>query len=97
MADATSQTIHFYNRHPISCDIILAKLRESARPSEQSAAGRTVFRMTRTTMAVRRPQTNWRKEQRLGKDLVLPISARGSAAQCDISPIDMGPTSLELS
>ena len=28
-ADATSQTIHFYNRHPISCDIILAKLRES--------------------------------------------------------------------
>jgi sarcosine/dimethylglycine N-methyltransferase len=29
MADATSQTIHFYNRHPISCDIILAKLRES--------------------------------------------------------------------
>ena len=48
-------------------------------------------------MAVRRPQTNWRKEQRLGKDLVLPISARGSAAQGDISPIDMGPTSLELS
>jgi cyclopropane fatty-acyl-phospholipid synthase-like methyltransferase len=29
MVDATSQTIHFYNRHPISCDIILAKLRES--------------------------------------------------------------------
>src|SRR4051794_41001180 len=29
MADATSQTIYFYNRHPISCDIILAKLRES--------------------------------------------------------------------
>ena len=27
MSDATSQTVHFYNRHPISCDIILAKLR----------------------------------------------------------------------
>lgn len=37
------------------------------------------------------------QEQTLGKDLVLPIFARGSAAQCDISPIDIGPTSLELS
>lgn len=27
MSDATSQTTYFYNRHPISCDIILAKLR----------------------------------------------------------------------
>ena len=27
MSDATSQTVYFYNRHPISCDIILAKLR----------------------------------------------------------------------
>lgn len=29
MNDATSQTMYFYNRHPISCDIILAKLRKS--------------------------------------------------------------------
>ena len=29
MSDATSQTIYFYNRHPISCEIILAKLRAS--------------------------------------------------------------------
>ena len=29
MSDATSQTVYFYNRHPISCDIILAKLRAS--------------------------------------------------------------------
>ena len=29
MGDATSQTIYFYDRHPISCDIILAKLRTS--------------------------------------------------------------------
>jgi sarcosine/dimethylglycine N-methyltransferase len=27
VSDATSQTTYFYNRHPISCDIILAKLR----------------------------------------------------------------------
>jgi sarcosine/dimethylglycine N-methyltransferase len=27
MSDAISQTVYFYNRHPISCDIILAKLR----------------------------------------------------------------------
>jgi len=27
MSDATSQTVYFYNRHPISCEIILAKLR----------------------------------------------------------------------
>ena len=27
MGDATSQTVYFYDRHPISCDIILAKLR----------------------------------------------------------------------
>ena len=29
MSDATSQTLYFYNRHPISCDIILAKLKAS--------------------------------------------------------------------
>lgn len=29
MSDATAQTIYFYDRHPISCDIILAKLRTS--------------------------------------------------------------------
>jgi len=40
MGDATSQTIYFYDRHPISCDIILAKLRasrghlEGLRPNE---------------------------------------------------------------
>jgi sarcosine/dimethylglycine N-methyltransferase len=28
-SDATSQTTYFYNRHPISCEIILAKLRAS--------------------------------------------------------------------
>jgi sarcosine/dimethylglycine N-methyltransferase len=26
MSDATSQTLYFYNRHPISCEIILSKL-----------------------------------------------------------------------
>jgi len=29
MSGATSRTIYFYNRHPISCEIILTKLRES--------------------------------------------------------------------
>jgi len=29
LSDATSQTLYFYNRHPISCEIILAKLRAS--------------------------------------------------------------------
>ena len=29
MSDATSQTVYFYNRHPISCAIILAKLQAS--------------------------------------------------------------------
>ena len=29
MNDATSQTVYFYNRHPISCEIILTKLRAS--------------------------------------------------------------------
>jgi sarcosine/dimethylglycine N-methyltransferase len=29
MNDATDQTIYFYNQHPISCDIILSKLRAS--------------------------------------------------------------------
>src|SRR5258708_9018911 len=28
MSDATSQTVYFYNRHPISCEIRLTKLRE---------------------------------------------------------------------
>jgi sarcosine/dimethylglycine N-methyltransferase len=29
MSDATSQTVYFYDRHPISCEIILTKLRAS--------------------------------------------------------------------
>ena len=29
MNEATSQTVYFYTRHPISCDIILAKLKEN--------------------------------------------------------------------
>jgi ubiquinone/menaquinone biosynthesis C-methylase UbiE len=29
MSDATSQTVYFYNHHPISCEIILTKLRAS--------------------------------------------------------------------
>jgi sarcosine/dimethylglycine N-methyltransferase len=29
VSDATSQTVYFYDRHPISCEIILAKLRAS--------------------------------------------------------------------
>jgi sarcosine/dimethylglycine N-methyltransferase len=29
MNDATTQTVYFYDRHPISCDIILAKLQAS--------------------------------------------------------------------
>jgi sarcosine/dimethylglycine N-methyltransferase len=29
MSDATSQTVNFYNRHPISCEIILTKLQAS--------------------------------------------------------------------
>src|SRR3954452_2414752 len=29
MSDATSQTVYFYNRHPISSEIILTKLRAS--------------------------------------------------------------------
>jgi cyclopropane fatty-acyl-phospholipid synthase-like methyltransferase len=29
MSDASSQTVYFYNRHPISCEIILTKLRKS--------------------------------------------------------------------
>ena len=29
MSDATSQIVYFYDRHPISCEIILAKLRAS--------------------------------------------------------------------
>jgi hypothetical protein len=27
MGDATAQTVYFYDRHPVSLDIILAKLR----------------------------------------------------------------------
>ena len=40
MNDATSQTVYFYSRHPISCDIIFAKLQasrghlDSLRPDE---------------------------------------------------------------
>ena len=29
MRNATSQIVYFYNRHPISCEIVLAKLHAS--------------------------------------------------------------------
>lgn len=29
MSHGTAQTLYFYDRHPISCDIILAKVRTS--------------------------------------------------------------------
>jgi sarcosine/dimethylglycine N-methyltransferase len=70
MSDATSQTVYFYNRHPISCDIILAKLRagrghldglrpEDLFPHDQDHYG-----------GIAQPQTNWRKEHESKMDRV---------------------------
>ena len=90
MGDATSQTIYFYDRHPISCDIILAKLRasrghlEGLRPNELFAHDQDHY------------GGNWPEGRRSGMDRALPISARGLVARCDTSRTDMVPTSLVL-
>ncbi|TIN76931.1 MAG: hypothetical protein E5Y18_04395 [Mesorhizobium sp.] len=67
MSDATSQTVYFYNRHPISCEIILAKLRASRghldglRPEE-------LFPTTKIIMAASPLQMSWREKRRLATD-----------------------------
>jgi hypothetical protein len=50
MGDATAQTVYFYDRHPISLDIILAKLRASR--GHLDVCGQMIcFHMTRIIMA----------------------------------------------
>ena len=50
MGDATAQTVYFYDRHPVSLDIILAKLARAA-VTLMVCGQMTCFRMTRIIMA----------------------------------------------
>ena len=67
MSDATSQTVYFYNRHPISCEIILTKLGAS-RGHLDSLRPEELFPMTKIIMAASPLQMNWREERRLAMD-----------------------------
>ena len=67
MSDATSQTVYFYNRHPISCEIILTKLRATVAISTAYVL-KSYFPMTKIIMAASPLQMNWREERRLAMD-----------------------------
>ena len=59
MGDATAQTVYFYDRHPISLDIICAKLQRAA--GTLMVCGQMIcFHLTRITMAA------WR-DRRIGE------------------------------
>jgi hypothetical protein len=66
MSDATSQTVYFYNRHPISCEIILTKLRASR--GSTAYVLKSYFPMTKIIMAASPLQMNWPEERRLAMD-----------------------------
>ena len=69
MSDATSQTVYFYNRHPISCEIILMKLRASRGHLDGLYyVLKSYFPMTTIIMAASPLQMNWREERRLAMD-----------------------------
>ena len=67
MNDATSQTVYFYSRHPISCEIILTKLRAS-RGHLDGLRPEDYFPMTKIIMAASPLQMNWREQFRLATD-----------------------------
>ena len=67
MSDATSQTVYFYNRHPISCE---SSLRNYAQAVAISTAYvlKIYFTMTKIIMAASPLQMNWREELGLAMD-----------------------------
>ena len=67
MSDATSQTVYFYNRHPISCEIILAKLRQAV-PISTAYVLKKYFPMTKIIMAASPLQMCWPEGRRLAMD-----------------------------
>ena len=75
MNDATSQLLYFSNRHPISRDIILAKLQASAVISTIYVR-RNCLRTTRITMVASRPRTNWRCKLRSAQERSSPTFAQ---------------------
>jgi hypothetical protein len=68
MSDATTQTVYFYNRHPISCEIILTKLHAQAVAISTAYVLKSYFPMTKIIMAASPLQMNWREERRLAMD-----------------------------
>ena len=90
MNDVTSQLLYFYNRHPISRDIILAKL-QASRGHLITSARRNCLRTTRIIMVASRPRTNWRGKLRSAQERSSPTFAPVLAAPCVTLP-----TSTEL-
>ena len=94
MNDVTSQLLYFYNRHPISRDIILAKLQASRghldnlRPEELSPHDQD-------HMVASRPRTNWRGKLRSAQERSSPTFAPVLAAPCVTLPTSTEPMSLE--
>ena len=95
MGDATAQTVYFYDRHPISLDIILAKLRASRghldglRPDDLFPHDQDHYGGLAATDELARgarSQTD-REWQIFAQDLVVPFG---------ISPTNMAPKLREL-
>jgi hypothetical protein len=95
VSDATSQTTYFYNRHPISCDIILAKLRagrghlDRVRPEELFPYDQDHYGGTAATDELAR-------EAQIERGSHVADFARGLAVRCDTWPIGTQPMFVEL-
>ena len=81
MSDATSQTLYFYNRHRISCDIILAKIKAS-RGHLDGLRQKIYIHTIRIIMAASQRQMNWREAHKSALDGEWPISVQVLAAPC---------------
>ena len=95
MGDATAQTVYFYDRHPISLDIIFAKLRAS-RGHLDGLRPDDLFPHDQDHYGGLARQTNWRAGLRSQTDREWQISAQDLVAPFGISPTNMAPKLREL-
>ena len=94
MNDVTSQLLYFYNRHPISRDIILAKMQASRghldnlRPEELSQHDQDHYGGLKATDELAR-------QAKIGPERSSPTFAPVLAALCVTLPTSTEPMSLE--
>src|SRR5215470_1257818 len=92
MGDAKTQTIYFYDRHPISSDIILAKLR-SSRGDLNSLRPDELFPHDQDHYAGLAATDELARGAQIGKTSQVADFCAGLGGMSDISHTNMEPTS----